>query len=128
MKPKILLVEDDEKIVKALTVRLKSQGYHVVAAYDAVMATAKAMEQHPDVILLDISMPGGNGFTVAERLHDSSLTEDIPVIFLTASKEPGLRERARQLGAVGFLEKPFETQELISLIHHALDGDAALVV
>lgn len=94
-----------------------------MAAFDAVMAMAKALEHHPDVILLDISMPGGNGFTVAERLQDSSLTVDIPVIFLTASKEPGLRERAKELGAVGFLEKPFEAQELLSVIQHALAGD-----
>ncbi len=125
MKSKILLVEDDEKIVKALTIRLKSQGYDVVAAYDAVMATAKAMEHHPNVILLDISMPGGNGFTVAERLRDSSITADIPIIFITASKEPGLRERAKELGAVAFLEKPFEAQELLSLMQHALAGDTA---
>jgi CheY-like chemotaxis protein len=122
VKSKILLVEDDEKIVKALTIRLKGQGYDVVAAFDAVMAITKAMEHHPDVVLLDISMPGGNGFTVAERLHDSSLTTDIPIIFLTASKEPGLKERAKELGAMGFLEKPFESHELIAVIQHALAG------
>lgn len=126
MKSKILLVEDDEKIVKAVTIRLKAQGYDVVVAYDAVMATAQAREHHPDIILLDISMPGGNGFTVAERLNDSSMTTDIPVIFLTASKEPGLRERAKELGAVGFLEKPFEAQELMALIQHALAGHTSL--
>jgi len=125
VQSKILFVEDDEKIVKALTIRLKSQGYDVVAAFDAIMAMSKAMEHHPDVILLDISMPGGNRFTVAERLQDSSLTVDIPVIFLTASKEPGLRERAKELGAVGYLEKPFEAQELLSVIQHALAGDTA---
>ena len=128
MKPKILLVEDDEKIVKALSIRLKSQGYEVVAAYDAVMATTKAMEQHTDVVLLDISMPGGNGFTVAERLRNSTLTNDIPIIFITASKEAGLRDRAKELGAVGFLEKPFEAQELVSVIRHALDGDVTPAV
>ena len=128
MKPKILLVEDDEKIVKALSIRLKSQGYEVVAAYDAVMATTKAMEQHTDVVLLDISMPGGNGFTVAERLRNSTLTNDIPIIFITASKEAGLRARAKELGAVGFLEKPFEAQDLVSVIRHALDGDVTPAV
>lgn len=127
MKTKILLVEDDEKIVKALTIRLKSQGYDVVAVFDAVMAMAKAMEQRPDVILLDISMPGGNGFTVAERLRDSSLTTGIPVIFMTASKEPGLRERAKELGAVGFLEKPFEAEELVAMIQQALAGHTTSV-
>ena len=124
MKYKILLVEDDEKILKALSIRLKSQGYDVVVAFDAVMATAQAMQHHPDIILLDISMPGGTGFTVAERLKDSTLTTDIPVIFLTASKEPGLRERAKELGAIGFLEKPFEAQELLALIQQALAGKA----
>lgn len=123
VKPKILLVEDDENIVKALTARLKSQGYQVVPAYDAVMATAQALQHHPDVLLLDISMPGGNGFTVAERLRESSMTADIPIIFITASKEQGLKERAKELGAVGFLEKPFEAQELLSVIRHALAGD-----
>ncbi|MDT7043638.1 response regulator [Candidatus Nitronereus thalassa] len=125
MKSKILLVEDDEKIIKALTIRLKSQGYDVVVAFDAVMATAQAMQHHPDIILLDISMPGGTGFTVAERLKDSSLTTDIPVIFLTASKEPGLRERAKELGALGYLEKPFEAQDLLTLIQKGLAGQAA---
>lgn len=124
MKSKILLVEDDEKIVKAVSIRLKSQGYEVVTAFDAVMAMAKAMETHPDIVLLDISMPGGNGFTVAERLQNSSLA-GIPVIFLTASKEPGLRYRAKQLGAVGYLEKPFETQELLAVIQQALAGHPA---
>ncbi len=125
MKHKILLVEDDEKIVKALTIRLKSQGYDIATAYDAVMATARAMDYHPDVILLDISMPGGNGFTVAERLLHSSVTANIPIIFLTASKEPGLRERAKELGAVGFLEKPFEAEELLAMIRHALAWQTA---
>jgi CheY-like chemotaxis protein len=125
VKSKILLVEDDEKIIKALTIRLKSQGYDVVVAFDAVMATAQAMQHHPDIMLLDISMPGGTGFTVAERLKDSSLTTDIPIIFLTASKEPGLRERAKELGAIGFLEKPFEAQELLVLIQQGLTGKTA---
>lgn len=124
MKSKILLVEDDEKIVKAVSIRLKSQGYEVVTAFDAVMAMAKAMEHHPDLVLLDISMPGGNGFTVAERLQNSSLA-GIPIIFLTASKEPGLRDRAKELGAVGYLEKPFETQELLAIIQQALAGHPA---
>lgn len=124
MKSKILLVEDDEKIVKAVSIRLKSQGYEVVTAFDAVMAMAKAMEHHPDLVLLDISMPGGNGFTVAERLQNSSLA-GIPIIFLTASKEPGLRDRAKELGAVGYLEKPFETQELLAVIQQALAGHPA---
>ena len=81
MQKRILIVEDDENIVKALSVRLKSKGYDVVASYDAVMGMQKAMEQPPDLILLDIMMPGGNGITLAERLQNSTKTGHIPIIF-----------------------------------------------
>jgi DNA-binding response OmpR family regulator len=117
---KILLVEDDEKIVKALSVRLKAKGYEVVIAFDAVMGMAKAIEHHPDLCLLDISMPGGNGLTVAQRFQDSTVTVGTPIIFLTASKEPDLREKAMALGAVGFFEKPFESAELLAAIKNEI--------
>jgi two-component system cell cycle response regulator DivK len=120
MKKKILVVEDDKRIVMALTVRLKGKGYDVVAAYDAVMAMSIAMQHRPDLVLLDISMPGGNGFMVAQRLQNETTTAGVPLMFLTASKQPGLREQARDLGAVGFFEKPYEAEELLAAIDGAL--------
>jgi DNA-binding response OmpR family regulator len=117
---KILVVEDDKRIVMALAVRLKAQGYDVVAAYDAVMAMSVAMQQRPDLVVLDISMPGGNGFMVAARLQNEATTAGIPLIFLTASKQPGLREQARDIGAVGFFEKPYEAADLLAAIDGAL--------
>ncbi len=121
MQKRILVVEDDENIVKALSVRLKSKGYDVVASYDAVMGMQKAMEQPPDLILLDIMMPGGNGVTLAERLQGSTKTGHIPIIFLTASKQSDLRQKAHALGAVGFFEKPFDFEELFATVRAALD-------
>jgi len=121
MQKLILVVEDDERIVKALSVRLNAKGYHVLAAYDAIMAIQKAMEQPPDLILLDITMPGGNGLTVAERIKSSTKTAHIPIIFLTASKEPNLHHKALALGATAFFEKPFDFDELLATVRAALD-------
>ena len=121
MQKRILVVEDDEHIVKALGVRLRSKGYDVVASYDAVMGMQKAMENPPDLILLDVMMPGGNGVTLAERLQNSTKTVNIPIIFLTASKQADLREQAFSFGAVGFFEKPFDFDELLATVRAALD-------
>jgi len=119
---KILIVEDDKNIVMALNVRLRAAGYQVIIAFDAVMALGMALKHRPDLVLLDISMPGGNGFMVAERLQNSTLTAGVPMMFLTASKQPGFKERAQELGAVGFFEKPYEAQELLDAIAKVLDG------
>ncbi len=121
MQKNILVVEDDEHIVKALSVRLKAKGYHVQAAYDAIMAMQKAIEQPPDLILLDITMPGGNGLTLSERLKSSTKTQNIPIIFMTASKQSDLRPKALALGAIAFFEKPFDFDELLATVRAALD-------
>ena len=123
----ILIVEDDEKLAIALAVRLKASGYRVVAAYDALAGVCQAVKHEPDLILLDIAMPLGGGWSVAERIKSMSNTAAIPIIFITASKEPGLRERAfERHGSVGFLEKPFEASDLISIIAEALDDSTAV--
>jgi CheY-like chemotaxis protein len=116
----ILIVEDDKNIALALGIRLKAMGYTVASAGDAVTAVMQARKAEPDVVLLDIGLPGGDGFVVAERLKQLSQTAATPVIFITASKQAGLRERAKQLGAVRFLEKPFKATEIADAIESAL--------
>ena len=116
----VLLVEDDKKITLAIGVRLKAMGYKVASAADAVSAIAQARKHEPDVVLLDINLPGGDGFLVAERLQSLMQTSSTPVIFITASKQPGLRNRAMELGAVGFLEKPFDATTLADAIENSL--------
>lgn len=118
---KILIVEDDEKISMALTIRLRSAGYEVLAAHDALMAVSTARKAQPDLVLLDIMMPGGNGFTVAENLQNLSETAKTPIIFLTASKKPGLKERAEEIGAAGFIEKPYDGDSLVSQVESVLN-------
>jgi len=123
----ILIIEDDEKLAIALAVRLKANGYQVFAAYDALTGVCQAVKREPDLILLDIAMPLGGGWSVAERTRSMANTAAIPIIVMTASKEPGLREKAlEKYGAVGFLEKPFEASALLSMIHAALDDSTGV--
>jgi DNA-binding response OmpR family regulator len=116
----VLLVEDDPKISLAFGVRLKSMGYTVVTAADAVSAVSQVRKCKPDVMLLDISLPGGDGFLVAERVGHLVEASATPIIFITASQRPDLRERAMKLGAVAFLRKPFHATELADAIESAL--------
>jgi DNA-binding response OmpR family regulator len=113
---KILIVEDDQKIALALALRLRSAGYETSTAFDAVGGISEAIRFSPDLVLLDVSLPAGSGFTVAERMR-SVMPALTPIIFLTASKQPGLQERAQELGAVGYFEKPYEAEALLTAVH-----------
>ena len=113
---KILVVEDDAKITAALRIRLESAGYQVVTAGDGFSGLKMTMTHKPQLILMDIMMPVGMGFSVAERLKDLGMGE-IPIIFITASKRAGLRKMAQQLGAAGFFEKPYDADQLLAAIH-----------
>jgi DNA-binding response OmpR family regulator len=124
---KILIVEDDQNIARALAIRLKAAGYEVTVAPDAVTAVASAVKIQPDLALLDISVPAGNGFTIAERIQELVVTST-PIIFLTASKQPGLREIAEKLGAASFFEKPYDADRLLTAIRCALGEVPALSV
>ena len=117
-KEKILVVDDEQDVAKALKVRLKANGYSVVLAYDSVQAFTMANQEKPDLIILDIMIPGGGGFVVAERLRQSQMTHRIPIIFLTGI--PGGEERAFKLGALGYLMKPYQPEELLGTIRSAL--------
>jgi len=116
----ILLIEDDKKITLAIGIRLKSMGYEVASAADAVTAVTQAKKSKPDVVMIDINLPGGYGFMVAERLKALLETAITPIIFMTANKQPGLKERAKALGAVAFLEKPFDATQLSDAIEMSL--------
>lgn len=116
---KVLLVEDDKNISTALSMRLNSVGYDVVLASDAVVAMSQAVQQAPDVVVLDVNLPGGDGFTVANRMKQRQDTSNIPLVFITASKLMKFREKAGELNAVAFLEKPFSSFDLIDAIERS---------
>ena len=115
----ILVLEDDPKIAVALTVRLESAGFKVLSAPDGVRGLKLALTHRPDLILMDIWMPVGLGLSVAQRLNDLGF-QNVPVIFITASRLKGLRQAAMKLGAVGYFEKPYDPQELLAAIQEAL--------
>jgi CheY-like chemotaxis protein len=116
----VLLVEDDAGIALAFGIRLKSLGYAVRFARDAADALTQASQQQPDAVLLDILLPGSDGFVVADRLRLLEGAAALPLIFITASRRPSFRERAKRLGAVGYLEKPFEASLLAETLEAAL--------
>ena len=118
---KILVVDDDVAICKSICVRLNSHGYKVDAAHDGVSATQKILGGKPDLVILDLSMPAGDGHAVLSRLRENPETMSLPVIVLTASKKPGLREQTLGEGADAYFEKPFEAWDLLRTIDRLLD-------
>lgn len=120
MNNTILLAEDDKKIAQALTIRLKTSGFSVVTAYDAPTALMMARRHEPDVALLDIGLPGGSAFHVADCLRNQICQRNVPIIYITASKKDGLREEAAGHGASAFLEKPLKADELLAALDAAL--------
>ena len=116
---RVLIIEDDDKIALGLALRMKAAGLEATVANDALSAVRLAVNSRPDLVLLDISLPAGDGFRVAESIHKNIQTPT-PIIFLTASKVPELRTRAFRLGAAGFFEKPYNPQILLAAVKRAL--------
>jgi len=120
----VLLVDDDNTFLLTIGVRLKNMGYTVCTAKDAVNAISAVRKNNPDVVVLDVSLPAGDGFLVADRLRNLIMSATTPIIFVTASEKTELRERAMKLGAVEFLQKPFDATTLADAIESALSpGD-----
>jgi two-component system, OmpR family, alkaline phosphatase synthesis response regulator PhoP len=120
LKKKIVLIEDEENLVKALTIRLRANGYEVAYAFDALQGVQKIHKEKPDLIILDIRIPGGDGFLVAQRLKNSTFTKDIPIIFLTGLPESEGKKKALELGAKFYVQKPYNPEDLLDMIQSAL--------
>jgi two-component system OmpR family response regulator len=116
-----ILVVDDEPAIRLLCrVNLQADGFAVKEASDGASAMALAHEWHPDLILLDVMMPGEDGFAVAERIRDDPELSGVRVLFLTARADIGDNERSRSTGAVGHVTKPFNPSSLGEEIRAAL--------
>ena len=120
MAKKILIVDDDKQIVLLLASRLKANKYEIVVAYDAMQAVAKAFTEKPDLILLDIKMPGGSGISVMDNLSNSAETAITPVIVITAYPSPEIQQKVKEMGAVDFISKPFKAEDILPRIRRAL--------
>jgi DNA-binding response OmpR family regulator len=119
---KVLVIDDEAPIRLLCRVNLEAEGMDVVEAGDGPTGLEAAGREQPDVILLDVMMPGLDGWTVAERLLESEDTGHIPIVFLTARAD--LRDRARgiDLGGLEYVTKPFNPVELAALVRSVIDA------
>jgi DNA-binding response OmpR family regulator len=117
---KILIVEDDEDLQRGLIVRLKASNYDTAFASDAAMALTVARKEAPDLILLDLGLPGGDGFLVLERMKNIASLACTPVIVVSARDPKTNEKRALDAGAEAFFQKPVDNDELMRAIQRAL--------
>ena len=118
--PKVLVIEDDVDISRLLGMQLKAGGYELAYASDAVTAMTAARKAQPDLILLDLGLPGGGGLLVLERLRAIAELAATPVVVVTARTDAAGEQDARAAGAVDFIRKPVDADELTAAIERAL--------
>ncbi len=121
MRKKILIVEDNEDVALALTVRLAGVGFEVRSVASAPEALKAIDLFEPDLVVLDLLVPGGGGFSVLKALRASPHTSRVPVIVMTGLEDKDYKERIRALGVGAFLGKPCEPDELITRAKELLD-------
>jgi DNA-binding response OmpR family regulator len=123
---KILIVDDDQPLLVGLTARLKANGYDVFWATDAVSAISVAVNEAPDLVILDLGLPAGDGFVVLERLRNLANRTAVPVIVLSAKSPIDNKARSLDGGAVAFFQKPPDNQQFLAAIRQALGETSAL--
>jgi DNA-binding response OmpR family regulator len=117
----ILIVDDDPDMLHALEVRLKASGYGVHCAEDGIGAISEARKHTPDLIVLDLGLPAGDGFVVLDTLKTNLDLASIPVIVLSGRDRRANEERVLNAGARAFLQKPVQSNEFLAVIRQALN-------
>ena len=113
---RLLIADDDPHIRRVLTLNFEDEGYEVSVAVDGDDATAMARALHPDVMILDVMMPGSAGYAVLRVLRSSPQTDDIPIVLLSAKASDDEVFAGWQSGADSYVTKPFEIEEVIRLV------------
>jgi CheY-like chemotaxis protein len=116
----VLVIDDEQAIRTVCRVNLAASGIDVVEAGDGQRGLEAARREQPDLILLDVMMPGVDGWDVARRLAEDPRTRQIPVVFLTARADAADKRIAQQLGGVGYIVKPFDPVNLGDLVEDVL--------
>lgn len=117
----ILIIDDEQAIAEALGVRLAAAGHTIVQSLGGYSGIAEAKAQPPDVILLDVYMMDLDGYEVCKRLKSNPLTTGIPVLFMSADTTEVVRQKARAVGGVGFIAKPYVAKEILDAIESAVE-------
>ncbi len=113
MENLVLVVDDEKPIVDIVKINLQKNGYRVIEAYDGIEAVSKAISEEPDLILLDVMLPGQDGFSVCKKIRETSA---VPIIMLTARDEEVDKILGLELGADDYMTKPFSIRELIARV------------
>jgi DNA-binding response OmpR family regulator len=126
-KVKVLIADDSETLLSALRIQLEAQGFEVATCADAYTALAQARTTKPDVLVLDIRMPAGDGFSVLERMGKIPELRDLPVIYITGDQSTELDLKAERMGACGLIHKPIVFSTLLKMIDSAAHRKSRLV-
>ncbi len=124
MVKRILLAEDEPNIIESVSFLLKRAGLDVATETDGKAALAHALENAPDVLILDVMMPGMDGFEALRRLRADERGRDLPVVVLSAKGQSTTRETAKEAGADVFMSKPFSNAELVDTVLRLAGADA----
>lgn len=122
-RPKVLIAEDEETIVESLSFLMEKEGYEVSVATDGQMAIAMIVRDLPDMVLLDVMMPGCDGFDVVRAVRDNPQTRPIPIMMLTAKTREVDRRKGLELGVDDFVTKPFSTRDVVSRVKAMLASE-----
>jgi twitching motility two-component system response regulator PilG len=117
---RILIVEDEESLLKLESILLNSRGYHVTGVKDGLSALKELGEKKFDLVLLDIMMPGIDGFEVCRRIRENAETSELPVVMLTAKKSAADQARGMEVGADAYVTKPFKSLKIMDVIEGLL--------
>src|ERR1039457_2319964 len=117
---KIIVIEDNPEHLMALAIKLRSHGFEIVSASDGATAMTVLQREKPDAVILDLGLPGGDGFVVLQRLRSLANTVALPVVVVTARPAQTNRALALEQGVVAFLQKPVKTAELMTALRKAL--------
>lgn len=113
---KVVIADDDPIVIQMLGAGLRKRGFDVTTAFDAMQAVMVTIRAVPDAVVMDINMPGGTGIEALRRIRSSTKTSGVPVVAITGSATPEVREHAIELGAADVLEKPIDVDALADLL------------
>lgn len=122
IRQKVLIIDDDKDFANALMLFLRSNHFDVKTSFDGINGLQEAIEQQPDIILLDLKLPAGDGFTVIHRCSVNTKIAHIPIIVITGNSDSGMREEVLNYGATAFFEKPVDFDVLLKNIRLILAG------
>ena len=125
MGKSVLLVEDEPNIIEAISFLLERDGWTVRLHSNGADAVSRVHETKPDIVILDVMLPGRSGFDILKELRGDHSTQDLPILMLTARGQTKDRELAESYGASRFMTKPFSNREVLETVRDLLEGRAA---